>query len=141
MKKVPTKKAASKKAPAKKAAGKASAPISKKKDAPVTGKRPFIEPHFVVPVDEGMNPGRLPLREVLDEGEIAQHLQLQEQASISHRARELNRPESHPDFDGETCVECGEEIPPARLILKRVRCVDCQSFLEEESARLRRLQG
>lgn len=89
-------------------------------------------------VDEGMDPGFFPRDEVVDEAEIAQHIQLKEQAAISVRARELNRPETHPDFDGQTCVECGEDIPPARLLLRRVRCVDCQTFLEEEAARRRR---
>lgn len=89
-------------------------------------------------VDEGMDPGFLPTDEVMDETDYAQHMQLKEQASISLRARELNRPETHPDFDGQSCVECGEDIPPARLLLRRVRCVDCQTFLEEAAARTRR---
>lgn len=48
------------------------------------------------------------------------------------RARGKSAPEQHPDFDGENCVEddCGIAIPPARLALGKVRCVDCQSRLE-----------
>lgn len=130
-KKAPAKKAPEKKAPVKKAVSKSAPAIS----------RPQHAPYFDPGIDEGMNPGALPLDEVHDEAEIAQHLQLQEQAEISRKAREMNRPEFHPDFDGKTCVDCGEDIPPARLLLRRVRCVDCQSFLEEESARRRRLQG
>lgn len=36
------------------------------------------------------------------------------------------RPESHPDFDGENCVDCGLEIPEMRLAQHRIRCVHCQ---------------
>lgn len=96
---------------------------------------------FEPSVDEGMDPGLLGSDEVLDETDQAQYLQLQEQASISLRARELNRPETHPDFDGKSCVECGELMPQERLSLRRVRCVDCQTFLEEEKKRIQRTQG
>lgn len=92
-------------------------------------------------VDEGADPGHFPNDEVLDETDQAQHLQLQEQAAINMKARELNKPESHPDFDGKHCVDCDDEIPAARLSLRRVRCVHCQQFLEEESARQRRMLG
>lgn len=153
-----TKKAAAKKIAVKKAVVKKT--VSKKSSLPKTGTlvaampeekvsfalakkrgKPYHAPLFDSSIDEGIDPGALPLDEVHDEAEIAQHLQLQELAAISRKAREMNRPESHPDFDGETCVECGEDIPPERLRLHRVRCVDCQSFLEEEDARRRRLQG
>ena len=43
-----------------------------------------------------------------------------------------NTPEAHPDFDGETCVSCGDNIPPARLAMGRVRCVICQSRIEQQ---------
>ena len=92
-------------------------------------------------VDEGADPGHIPMDEVLDETDQAQHLQLQEQAAISIRARELNKPETHADFDGKHCVECDEEIPKERLSLRRVRCVECQRFLEAEQERQRRMQG
>lgn len=45
-------------------------------------------------------------------------------------ARRANAPETHPDFDGETCVECGEDIPKERLALGKIRCIGCQSILE-----------
>ena len=146
VKKVAVKKVAKKVVPEK-----SSAPMSKALNpsllekevlsTPAKKVRPLHDSHFDPGIDEGIDPGALPLDEVHDEAEIAQHLQLQEQAAISRKAREMNRPEFHPDFDGETCVECGEDIPPERLRLRRVRCVDCQSFLEEEAARRRRLQG
>jgi RNA polymerase-binding transcription factor DksA len=40
-------------------------------------------------------------------------------------------PETHPDFDGTHCVECGDDIPSERLALKRVRCCPCQEQLEK----------
>lgn len=53
-------------------------------------------------------------------------------------ARAKAGPEYHPDFDGESCVECGGEIPAGRLALAKVRCVPCQEVLENASLRLRR---
>lgn len=53
-------------------------------------------------------------------------------AEAERRARGKSAPESHPDFDGQHCVEedCGVEIPAARLALGKVRCIDCQALLE-----------
>ncbi|GBG14353.1 paraquat-inducible protein A [Novimethylophilus kurashikiensis] len=45
-------------------------------------------------------------------------------------ARRASAPESHPDFDGENCLECGDEIPKDRLALGKIRCVKCQTDLE-----------
>lgn len=88
---------------------------------------------------DGMRP--LPADEVFDEADGAQHLQLLEMAEVQRRARQLNRPESHPDFDGKHCVECDREIPAARLILNRVRCVDCQQDIETLEKRQRQNNG
>lgn len=46
-------------------------------------------------------------------------------------AKEKNKPETHPDFDGETCVECGEDMPLVRLQLGRIRCISCQQIREK----------
>ena len=55
-----------------------------------------------------------------------------EQHLADSLARQVGKsgPESHPDFDGENCVACDEAIPPARLALGKVRCVECQARLE-----------
>jgi len=45
-------------------------------------------------------------------------------------ARRANAPETHPDFDGVTCIDCGDDIPKARLDMGRIRCVRCQSEKE-----------
>ena len=54
-------------------------------------------------------------------------------ADAERRARGKSAPERHPDFDGQHCVEehCGVDIPAARLVLGKVRCVDCQTLLEK----------
>lgn len=35
------------------------------------------------------------------------------------------------DFDGESCYDCGLEIPLARLNLGKFRCVPCQEVIEK----------
>ncbi len=45
-------------------------------------------------------------------------------------ARRANAPETHPDFDGESCIDCGDTIPEGRLELGKIRCVVCQGKLE-----------
>jgi RNA polymerase-binding transcription factor DksA len=43
--------------------------------------------------------------------------------------------DKEPDFDGQHCVDCGDEIPQARLDMGRARCVTCQEVKEERSKR------
>ena len=38
--------------------------------------------------------------------------------------------ESHPDFDGKTCLECADDIPVERLAWGRIRCTACQDVKE-----------
>lgn len=44
------------------------------------------------------------------------------------------RPQQVAGADGEyptpDCADCGEPIPPARLALGRIRCIDCQRRFE-----------
>ena len=87
-----------------------------------------------------VDPGFLTNDDVFDEADHAQWQQLREQAAIHERAINLNRPESHPDFDGKHCIECDTEIPKARLALHKVRCVDCQSEVEKKGQLLNRYQ-
>lgn len=60
-----------------------------------------------------------------------------EVAQAEARARALGKsgPETHPDFDGEHCVDCEVEIPVKRLELYKVRCVSCQELLENKGRR------
>lgn len=53
-------------------------------------------------------------------------------------ARRANAPESHPDFDGESCLECGDTIPTERLALGKIRCVACQSAKEHRGRQVAR---
>lgn len=50
--------------------------------------------------------------------------------------RLANAPERHPDFDGVTCVECGDDMPVERLAMKRVRCAPCQTVIEHRQKQL-----
>jgi len=72
-------------------------------------------------------------RDVYDEAEIASAFEM----AITNRAIEETRakaaPQSHPDFDGKSCLDCGEFIIPERLALGRIRCVICQERLEKKS--------
>jgi len=65
-----------------------------------------------------------------DHADVAQEVIETCTADAERRARGKSAPESHPDFDGEHCVDCELDIPPARLLLGKVRCVFCQGLLE-----------
>ncbi len=71
--------------------------------------------------------------EVYDEGDIASALELGfiAQALEAHKAKVA--PESHPDFDGESCLDCGDTIPEVRLNMGKIRCVYCQEALEKKN--------
>jgi len=55
---------------------------------------------------------------------------LQEKINQSGRAQNERAlaPQKHPDFDGVHCVEedCGEDLPPIRIVMGRIRCTPCQ---------------
>lgn len=78
----------------------------------------------------GLEESVLDSNEVYDEGDIASKIEMNFIAQALGRHKEKMAVETHPDFDGKTCIECGEDIPLARLNLKKIRCVDCQSELE-----------
>lgn len=65
--------------------------------------------------------------DVLDQASMLQDRTNQEAV---RKIQEQQGPETHPDFDGESCVGCHNEIPQARLKLGKVRCVACQAVLE-----------
>ncbi len=62
--------------------------------------------------------------------DTAQAFQARLNSDAEARARGKSAPETHPDFDGYHCVDCGEAIHPVRLAAGRVRCTECQDFLE-----------
>jgi RNA polymerase-binding transcription factor DksA len=57
---------------------------------------------------------------------------LQEEAfrNAALRAIKGTLRETHPDFDGENCMDCEGEIPHERLSLGKIRCVHCQHAKE-----------
>lgn len=53
-------------------------------------------------------------------------------AEIDNAIDRSRRSEPPPfDWDGETCSQCGEEVPEARLLLRFHTCVDCQALREK----------
>jgi hypothetical protein len=50
------------------------------------------------------------------------------------RSTRAMAPQYHPDFDGVTCVRCGDDMPPLRLSMGKVRCTACQTLLERNRA-------
>jgi RNA polymerase-binding transcription factor DksA len=65
------------------------------------------------------------------EMEMAQKLEESERESGVQRIRDKARQrESHPDFDGEHCIDCEDDIPAERLAMGKIRCVPCQLVLE-----------
>lgn len=71
--------------------------------------------------------------EVLDEADQASLFQMAETEQALANIRNKVAPESHPDFDGSSCVDCGDDIHSDRLKLGKVRCVHCQTALEEKA--------
>lgn len=62
--------------------------------------------------------------------DIANAFQARLNSDAEARARGKSAPEAHPDFNGLNCVDCGDGIHPVRLAAGRVRCTECQDFLE-----------
>ncbi len=67
-----------------------------------------------------------------DEADNAQSMIDAENDNGVDRSRAALKPELHPGFDGQHCVDCDDELPPLRLAMKRVRCVMCQTLLEKQ---------
>jgi RNA polymerase-binding transcription factor DksA len=68
-----------------------------------------------------------------DESDRASHIEEAANVVAIEAVRALVAPESDPDFDGKTCIECGEAIPRKRLDLGKIRCVSCQGVKEIKS--------
>lgn len=73
------------------------------------------------------------MTDVYDDGDIASALEMGFVAHALERHKEKLAPESHPDFDGEHCVDCDIVLPVLRLEMGKVRCVDCQTLLEKNN--------
>lgn len=68
--------------------------------------------------------------EVYDEADQASMIQMAENEQALAKIKAKLAPETHPDFDGKNCVDCGDKIPKARLLMGKVRCVHCQGAIE-----------
>lgn len=68
-----------------------------------------------------------------DEGDIASAIEMEFTANAIKQQQAKNAPETHPDFDGEHCIDCDIVIPAARLALNKIRCVTCQGILEQKN--------
>lgn len=75
--------------------------------------------------------------EVFDEADIANAIEMNNIQAAIRRNKEKLAKESHPDFDGENCIDCGEPIHKVRLELGKIRCFDCQTELEKRSKMFR----
>jgi len=71
--------------------------------------------------------------EVFDEADIANAIEMNNIQAAIQRNKEKLAKEYHPDFDGESCIDCGETIHKVRLDLGKIRCFDCQTALEKRS--------
>lgn len=70
-----------------------------------------------------------------DEADLADlHVEARMEVGLAANAK-LLKPEHHPEFDGQHCVTCGDEMPAARLAMGRVRCTACQAEIENRLKR------
>lgn len=67
-----------------------------------------------------------------DPNDDATEIEIAERHNAIQAAILGNQPQTHPDFDGEHCVECGDAIPKVRLLMCRIRCVHCQTVHENK---------
>lgn len=76
-----------------------------------------------------------------DPVDLASELEMAHTAHSLRQTQLANRPEQVKNEDGTwpepDCVDCGEEIPKARLELGKVRCIHCQEFLEKRNKIIR----
>lgn len=67
-----------------------------------------------------------------DQLDEASEIELAQRQSAIDATVALNKPQTHPDFDGKTCLECGDDIPSARLMMGKIKCVYCQGAHENK---------
>lgn len=91
-------------------------------EIPVKKPTTYVEPSY--------GTEQIDYDDVYDEADIASALEMGFIAKALADHKNKVAPESHPDFDGEHCIDCDTEIPQVRLNMGKIRCVDCQSELE-----------
>ena len=75
-------------------------------------------------------PENFDVPDVMDETDAASIFQMQENASALEACRAKLVAETHPDFDGTHCVQCGNVIPKPRPRMGLVHLVEVQRALE-----------
>lgn len=65
--------------------------------------------------------------------------ELHQEVSLHNQSLKV-APEQHPDFDGVHCVDCEVELHVVRIQMGRVRCVDCQEWLDH-AEKMRAING
>ena len=75
------------------------------------------------------------IEKTADQIEMASQIQekINEQGLALVRA--AGGPQKHPDFDGEHCVDCEDDLPPVRIAYGRIRCTPCQTAAEQAAKR------
>lgn len=53
---------------------------------------------------------------------------------VRRRMKPEQEPDEHGNYPHPDCVECGNELPQARLKLGRILCVECQTVKERRLA-------
>lgn len=77
--------------------------------------------------------------EVFDEVDMASHLALSYTENALKMHREKNKKKTlSPDFDGVTCVECGDDLPQVRIEMGVDLCTSCQTDIEEREKLIKR---
>lgn len=66
-----------------------------------------------------------------DESNRASAIELLRATEGLQRVQQQLKPQSHPDFDGETCLDCGAVMPDQRLADGRIRCTECETAREK----------
>jgi RNA polymerase-binding transcription factor DksA len=64
--------------------------------------------------------------------EMAEQLAQAQRDSQIEAARRALAPQTHQDFDGENCIDCGNKIQEERLAMRRICCTICQSVREKK---------
>lgn len=72
----------------------------------------------------GLNDKTLEMAERLSASVVEERVQ-------AARVRQCDRHEFY-SWDGETCFDCGEDLPEERVEMGRVRCVPCQTVAEKK---------
>lgn len=90
-------------------------------------------PKVYIPPPSYGEPEEIDSHDVYDEGDIASALERGFITQALNRHKLKVAAETHPDFDGESCLDCGAAIPLLRLQMGRMRCVDCQAELERRN--------